>query len=288
MATKRDYYEVLGVNKNASKDEIKSAFRRLAKKYHPDICKEENAEEKFKEVQEAYSVLSDDNKRRQYDQFGHAGVSGNGAGFGGSGFGGAGFGFDASDLGDIFDDLFGGGFGFGGSSRNRGNRARRGSDVLMQVDLTFEEAIFGCEFVYDPISKNAIWPKNAVNYTQKTQYLFRISKGILDISDDDNLNARTKKRRIEYHHMIYLGDGITDVPCMEIINSYGGFSIAIESSKSSQNTSKKLLDDKRVKYICRGDYKDGSKLDKLVKNIILLIENESRIAKFDKSHKEDK
>lgn len=150
------------------------------------------------------------------------------------------------------------------------------------------KAIFGCEFVYDPISKNAIWPKNAVNYTQKTQYLFRISKGILDISDDDNLNARTKKRRIEYHHMIYLGDGITDVPCMEIINSYGGFSIAIESSKSSQNTSKKLLDDKRVKYICRGDYKDGSKLDKLVKNIILLIENESRIAKFDKSHKEDK
>ena len=149
MATKRDYYEVLGVNKNASKDEIKSAFRRLAKKYHPDICKEENAEEKFKEVQEAYSVLSDDNKRRQYDQFGHAGVSGNGAGFGGSGFGGAGFGFDASDLGDIFDDLFGGGFGFGGSSRNRGNRARRGSDVLMQVDLTFEEAIFGCEKDFD-------------------------------------------------------------------------------------------------------------------------------------------
>ena len=110
MATKRDYYEVLGVSKNATKDEIKSAFRKLAKKYHPDISKEENAEEKFKEVQEAYSVLSDDNKRRQYDQFGHAGVNGpgasGGAGFGG--FNGAGFGFDASDLGDIFDDLFGG------------------------------------------------------------------------------------------------------------------------------------------------------------------------------------
>lgn len=151
MATKRDYYEVLGVSKNASKDEIKSAFRKLAKKYHPDISKEENAEEKFKEVQEAYSVLSDDNKRQRYDQFGHAGVNGPGAGsgFGGAGFGGAGFGFDASDLGDIFDDLFGGGFGFGGSSSRTRSRARKGSDILMQVELSFEEAVFGCEKDFD-------------------------------------------------------------------------------------------------------------------------------------------
>ena len=150
MATKRDYYEVLGVSKSASKDEIKSAFRKLAKKYHPDISKEENAEEKFKEVQEAYSVLSDDNKRRQYDQFGHAGVNGNGAGSGFGGFNGAGFGFDASDLGDIFDNLFGAGFGFGGSSSRRSSsRTRRGSDILMQVDLTFEEAVFGCEKDFD-------------------------------------------------------------------------------------------------------------------------------------------
>ena len=151
MATKRDYYEVLGASKNASKDEIKSAFRRLAKKYHPDISKEENAEEKFKEVQEAYSVLSDDTKRQRYDQFGHAGVNGSSAGSGfGGGFNGAGFGFDASDLGDIFDDLFGGGFGFGGSSsRSRGSRARRGSDILMQVDLSFEEAVYGCEKDFD-------------------------------------------------------------------------------------------------------------------------------------------
>ena len=150
MATKRDYYEVLGVSKSASKDEIKSAFRKLAKKYHPDISKEENAEEKFKEVQEAYSVLSDDNKRRQYEQFGHAGVNGNGAGSGFGGFNGAGFGFDASDLGDIFDDLFGAGFGFGGSSSRRSSsRTRRGSDILMQVDLTFEEAVFGCEKDFD-------------------------------------------------------------------------------------------------------------------------------------------
>ena len=150
MATKRDYYEVLGVSKSASKDEIKSAFRKLAKKYHPDISKEENAEEKFKEVQEAYSVLSDDSKRRQYDQFGHAGVNGNGAGSGFGGFNGAGFDFDASDLGDIFDDLFGAGFGFGGSSSRRSSsRTRRGSDILMQVDLTFEQAVFGCEKDFD-------------------------------------------------------------------------------------------------------------------------------------------
>ena len=149
MATKRDYYEVLGVAKTATQDEIKSAFRKLAKKYHPDISKEPDAEEKFKEVQEAYSVLSDETKRKQYDQFGHTAFSGAGAGgnpYGG--FGGAGFGFDASDLGDIFEDLFGGaGFGFGGS-RNR-SRARRGNDVLMSVDISFMDAVFGCEKDFD-------------------------------------------------------------------------------------------------------------------------------------------
>ncbi len=152
MATKRDYYEVLGVSKSASQDEIKSAFRKLAKKYHPDISKEENAEEKFKEVQEAYSVLSDENKRRQYDQFGHAafggaaGASGGAGGFGG--FGGSGFGFDSSDLGDIFEDLFGG-FGFGGGSSRSKTRSKRGSDVLVKQTLTFEEAVFGCEKDFD-------------------------------------------------------------------------------------------------------------------------------------------
>lgn len=148
MATKRDYYEVLGVEKSATAQEIKSAFRRLAKKYHPDVNKEEGAEEKFKEVQEAYSVLSDETKRKQYDQFGHAAFSGaGGSSYGG--FSGGGFGFDPSDLGDIFGDLFGNaGFGFGGG-RSSSNRSRRGSDMLMGIDITFQEAVFGCEKDFD-------------------------------------------------------------------------------------------------------------------------------------------
>lgn len=151
MATKRDYYEVLGVSKTATQDEIKSAFRKLAKKYHPDISKEANAEEKFKEVQEAYSVLSDEKKRKQYDQFGHAAFEGGGAAGNpyGGGFSGAGFCFDPGDLNDIFDDLFGGGFGFGGSRSSRRTKARRGEDVLIRQTLTFEEAVFGCEKDFD-------------------------------------------------------------------------------------------------------------------------------------------
>jgi len=145
---KKDYYEVLGVQKGASQDEIKSAFRRLAKKYHPDVSKEENAAEKFKEVQEAYSVLSDDAKRKQYDQFGHAAFNGAGPGAGGfggfGGFGGAG-GFDFSgDYEDIFDTIFSG-FGFGGGRSKASNRAQRGNDTLTRIQVTFEEAVFGCK-----------------------------------------------------------------------------------------------------------------------------------------------
>lgn len=133
---KRDYYEVLGVDKNASEAEIKSAFRRLAKKYHPDVSKEPDAAEKFKEAQEAYAVLSDSSKRSQYDQFGHAAFQGGAGGAGG-------FDFGDFDFSDIFEDLFGGSFGFGSSRRNT-NRARRGEDSLMRMNLTFAEAVFGC------------------------------------------------------------------------------------------------------------------------------------------------
>ena len=138
---KKDYYEVLGVSKNASQDEIKSAFRKLAKKYHPDVSKEADAEAKFKEIQEAYSVLSDETKRQQYDQFGHAAFQGGGAG-GAGGFGG--FDFSGFDYGDIFDNIFGS-FGGGFSSGRSSSRARRGSDTLMQMKLSFEEAVFGCK-----------------------------------------------------------------------------------------------------------------------------------------------
>ena len=137
---KKDYYEVLGVSKSASQDEIKSAFRKLAKKYHPDVSKEPDAEAKFKEVQEAYAVLSDEEKRKQYDQFGHAAFQG-GAGGAGGGFGG--FDFSGFSYDDIFDNIFGGFGGFGGSSRRGGNRATKGNDSLVKMTLTFEEAVYG-------------------------------------------------------------------------------------------------------------------------------------------------
>jgi molecular chaperone DnaJ len=140
---KRDYYEVLGVEKGASDDEIKKAYRKLAKKYHPDLNPDDSsAEQKFKEVSEAYEILSDKEKRSRYDQFGHAGVDPNfGAGGGAGGFGG----FGGFDMGDIFGDIFGGGFGgFGGRSRAR-RGPQRGSDVNTEVSISFEEAAFGCE-----------------------------------------------------------------------------------------------------------------------------------------------
>ena len=144
---KRDYYEVLGVEKGASAEEIKKAYRKSAMKYHPDRNPgDKEAEEKFKEIGEAYEVLSDEGKRSRYDQFGFAGVDPNyGAGQGGYGGYGGGFGGfgDFGDLGDIFGEFFGGGGG-----RGRGNNAnapRRGENVMARLELTFEEAAFGCE-----------------------------------------------------------------------------------------------------------------------------------------------
>ena len=140
MAEKRDYYEVLGVSKGASADEIKRAYRKMAKKYHPDVNKEADAEAKFKEVNEAYEVLSDPQKKATYDQFGHAGMDGAG-GFGGQGGFSSG-GFD--DLNDIFSSFFGGS-SFGGSQRARRNDTspRKGQDRLMNMRVSFNEAIFG-------------------------------------------------------------------------------------------------------------------------------------------------
>jgi molecular chaperone DnaJ len=143
MADKRDYYEVLGVNKSATDAEIKRAYRKVAKKYHPDMNPgDKEAEAKFKEATEAYEVLSDASKRSQYDQFGHAAFDQNG-GFGGGAGGFGGFDFNGGDMGDIFGDLFGGMFG-GGGSRARRNGPMQGAHVRANIRITFEEAVFGC------------------------------------------------------------------------------------------------------------------------------------------------
>lgn len=133
--TDRDYYEILGVPRNADQTEIKAAFRRLARKYHPDVNESPDAEERFKELNEAYAVLSDDQRRAAYDRFGHAGVRGAG--------GAPDFTVDFSDFADIFGDLFG--FGGFGRSRRARNVPRRGADLQYRIDLTFEESVFGVE-----------------------------------------------------------------------------------------------------------------------------------------------
>lgn len=141
--SKRDYYEVLGLDRQATSDDIKSAFRRLARKYHPDVSQEPDSEERFKEINEAYGVLSDSDKRAAYDRFGHAGVQGTG-----------GMPDFTVDFADIFEEFFGFG-GFGRSSQRSRNMPRRGADLQVKLDLTFEEAVFGIEkeveFVRDEV-----------------------------------------------------------------------------------------------------------------------------------------
>ena len=150
MADKRDYYEVLGVAKGASDDELKKAYRQAAKKYHPDLNPDnKEAEAKFKEVNEAYEVLSDKDKRARYDQFGHAGVDPN---FGAGAGGGSPFGVDM-DFGDIFSSVFGGFGGFGGRRNSNPNAPRRGADVETSVTISFDEAAKGCK---KEISYNAV------------------------------------------------------------------------------------------------------------------------------------
>ena len=144
MASNNSYYDILGVSKSASDAEIKSAFRKLAKKYHPDN-KETGDEAKFKEIGEAYAVLSDENKRHQYDQLGHEAFTKGAQGGGFGGFGG--FSAEDIDLSSIFDDLFGGSMfgGFGGRRSQSRNRPTKGADSLVKINLTFEEAVFGCK-----------------------------------------------------------------------------------------------------------------------------------------------
>ena len=149
MAEKRDYYEVLGIDRGADDSAIKSAYRKLAKKYHPDVNPgDKEAEKKFKEATEAYGVLSDPQKRQQYDQFGHAAFEQGGGGAGGFG------GFGGADMGDIFGDIFGDLFG-GGGRRRPNNGPMKGANVRAAVHITFEEAVFGCEKELDLNLKDA-------------------------------------------------------------------------------------------------------------------------------------
>ena len=151
--SKRDYYEVLGVGRDADDGALKKAYRVLAKKYHPDVNPgDEEAEKKFKEASEAYAILSDPEKRRQYDQFGHAAFEQGGAG-GAGGFGG--FDFGGADFSDIFGDIFGDLFGGGGARRGRANNGpMRGAHIRKAIRITFEEAVFGCEKELEVVLKD--------------------------------------------------------------------------------------------------------------------------------------
>jgi len=149
--TKRDYYDILGVERNADKSDIKKAYRKLALKYHPDKNPTKEAEERFKEVSEAYAVLSDDEKRSMYDKYGHAGIDQQysyddifrGVDFGDI-FRGSGFGFESFGFDDIFEHFFGHRMGFGGKQRRR---PRRGADLRYDIEISLEDASEGLETV---------------------------------------------------------------------------------------------------------------------------------------------
>lgn len=129
------------------------------------------------------------------------------------------------------------------------------------------KAIYGCEFHFDETTKEPIWPKTAINYTAKTQYFFRISKGVLDSTDDNNVNKKSSDRRIPYRNIIYIGDGMTDIPCMILVKENGGKSIAVYQQGQKEKVLP-LYYDGRVNYVCKADYRSGSDLEKIVKLVI--------------------
>ncbi|MDD4321662.1 MAG: HAD family hydrolase [Acidaminococcaceae bacterium] len=140
--------------------------------------------------------------------------------------------------------------------------------------------VYACEFLYDE-NELAIWPKMAVNYTTKTQFLFRINKGVLDISEDEKLNqyVDNEDRPIPFRNMIYIGDGLTDVPCMKLVKSNGGKSIAVYQPRKKDVVAK-FLNDKRVDFIALADYSDGKEIDKIVKDVIVKMSIESKLVKL--------
>ncbi len=144
------------------------------------------------------------------------------------------------------------------------------TEIIEGTDIhKYFKKVYGCSFLYDDVTKEAIWPAMSINYTQKTQYIFRISKGILDVRDDNSLNKHMTERRIEYKNMIYIGDGLTDIPCMKLIREKGGKAIALYPSGCKEKVSQ-LVADNRINYVCVADYSQSSTLEKIVK---LMMEN---------------
>ncbi len=127
--------------------------------------------------------------------------------------------------------------------------------------------VYGCEFYFDPQTKLPLWPKLVINYTQKTQYFYRVSKGVYDATDDAGVNEKKTKRRVPYNNIVYIGDGMTDIPAMIIAKNSGGKSIAVYP-KGNRDKVKKLYDEGRVNYIAKADYREGSKIDKIMQLII--------------------
>ncbi len=141
------------------------------------------------------------------------------------------------------------------------------TEIIEGTDIAkFFKKIYGCKFLYDETGE-AVWPSVAINYTQKTQYIFRIAKGILDIRDDDNLNKSQPDKVIDYHNMIYIGDGLTDIPCMRLIRDKGGKAIALYPSGGRKRATQ-LVEDNRINYVCVADYTPNSTLEKIVKLMI--------------------
>ncbi len=144
------------------------------------------------------------------------------------------------------------------------------TEIIEGTDIyKYFKKVYGCNFLYDDKTKEAIWPAMSINYTQKTQFIFRISKGILDVRDDNSLNKHMASRRIDYKNMIYIGDGLTDIPCMKLIREKGGKAIALYPSGYKEKVSQ-LVADNRINYVCVADYSQSSTLEKIVK---LMIEN---------------
>lgn len=144
-----------------------------------------------------------------------------------------------------------------------------GNKEIVEGTSIFKEfkQVFGCEYIYDEETLEATWPKTMINYTQKTQYIFRISKGLIESNDDSKINEKTLVRRVTYENMIYLGDGLTDVPSMIVVKENNGTSIAVYK-KGERDKVSRLFEDGRVNYICKADFSENGELDKVVKLII--------------------